>query len=242
MTYKKYTAQDKENVLKLWENGKNQLEISRITGVSRGALREWIKPTYKHLTDKPRNSYVPITDFEAYFNTEEKRKAYSYILAVYLCDGCISYYKTFRAPSIRLYNDSKYVKNNNCRAEELQKILPDNSVNIHKHSVSNCVIISAYSRKLSDLFPQHGSKMKHTRKLIFTNWQLKIIQEFPKEFIKGCIESDGCIYVQTVNNKQYKRYSFSNKSQDIIDLFLYSLSLVGITSKKWCSKKGQFIS
>jgi hypothetical protein len=236
MKYRTYTKEQMGQVKKLFEDGKNQCEISRITGIPRGTLKSWLIPTYKRITDKPRNNYIPITDFDEYLDTPEKRAAYSFILAVYLCDGVISRFKTFRVPSMRLFNDSKYPKNTSEWAEKLKIIFPENSVNVHKRPRYNCNVVLLYSRKLLDLFPQYGNGRKHTRKLVFADWQKKIVQEFPEEFIRGCIQSDGCIYNQKVNGKVYPRYAFTNMSEDIIDMLLWSLSLVGIEKAKWQNK------
>lgn len=233
MKYRIYTEGQVEEVKNLFESGKNKCQISRITNIPRATLTKWIHPTYTRLTDKPRKSYSPIIDFDEYFNSPEKRAAYSFTLAVYLCDGHISRYKTFRAPAIRMLNDSKYPKNTQEWAQKLQIVFPENNVNIHKRKSCNCNVVLLYSRKLLDLFPQYGEGVKHERKLTFLDWQKKIIREFPEEFIRGCIQSDGCVYEQKVGKYTYKRYSFTNMSEDIIDLLLWALSLVKVDKVKW---------
>ena len=237
MTYNRYTQIQINQVKSLFEDGKNKSEISRITGIPRGTLKQWIQPTYIRKTDKPRNSYSPITDFESYLDSEEKKKAYSFILGVYLCDGVISTFKTLRAPSIRLFNDTKYPINTKEWKDKLQIILPENSVNVHKNRNSNCYIVLAYSRKLLDLFPQYGEGKKHDRKLTLSSWQQKILDEYPDDFIRGCMQSDGCIYSQNISDKlSYKRFSFVNKSEDIMEFFLYALKLKGILKDKYFHK------
>lgn len=243
MIYRKYSKEQISQVKRLFEEGKNKCQISRITNIPRATLKEWIRPHYIPKTNKPRNSYFPITDFKSYFDTEEKKKAYSFILAVYLCDGCISRFKTFRAPSIRFTNDSKYPINTQEWGEKLKTVLPENSVNIHKKKNGNCFIITAYSRKLLDLFPQFGEGKKHDRKLFLSYWQKEIIEQYPEEFIKGCIQSDGCIYFQKISDAHfYKRYNFVNKSEDIIDFFIFALEKVGISKAKYFQKgRGLFV-
>ncbi len=241
MKYRVYNDEEKNQVYKLAEEGMNKSDISRRLNIPRGTLKHWLNPRPRK-TNIPRNSYSPIIDFDHYLNSSEKRAAYSFTLAVYLCDGCISEYKTFRAPSMRLTNDSKYPKNTEEWIQKLKTVLPNNSVSMFKKKCSNCYVVSTYSKKLIDLFPQHGSGRKHNRKLLFADWQIKIIREFPEEFIRGCIQSDGCIYFQKVSGKVYKRYSFCNMSEDIIDLVLMSLSFVGIMKNKWQNlKTGKFV-
>jgi hypothetical protein len=244
MAYKAYSQEQKNQVKSLFENGKNKCEISRITGIPRATLTKWIHPTYIPKTNKPRNSYEPIIDFTSYLNTEEKKKAYSFILGVYLCDGHISRYKTFRAPAIRFFNDSKYPLNTQEWKEKLQILLPENKVNIHQKSNTNCFIVLAYSRKLLDLFPQYGEGKKHDRKLNLTEWQKEILNQYPEDFIRACIQSDGCIYTQKISDKlSYKRFNFIKKSEDIMDFFLYALNLAGISKEKYFNKsRGIFVA
>lgn len=236
MQYKVYTTEQVEEVKRLFEDGKNKCEISRILNIPRATLTKWIHPKYIRKTDNPRKSYVPVRDFAGYLDTIEKQKAYSFILAVYLCDGHISRYKTFRAPCLRLFNDSKYPFNAEEWKRNLQMILPENSVNLYRKKNGNCNIVLVYSRKLTDLFPQYGDGRKHSRKLDLIEWQKEIIENHPQEFIRGCIQSDGCIYSQTIGKYTYKRYAFSNMSEDIIDFFLLALSFVGIKKEKWQNK------
>lgn len=242
MKYKTYTSEQINQVKSLSENGKNQCEISRITGIPRGTLRFWIKPSYVRKTNKPRNSYSPIENPLTYLNSEELKRAYSFILGVYLCDGCISRYKAYRAPAIRFVNDSKYPNNTKEWAENLQKIFPDNSVNVHKHYKSNCNIVLCYSRKLLDLFPQYGEGKKHNRKISLEEWQKQILSQYPEEFIRACFQSDGCIYQQKIGSKTYKRYSFSNMSLDIIEIFLFCLEKIGVNKDIYRHKsKGLYL-
>lgn len=224
----------------IFENGNNKCQIARITKIPRGTLKKWLTPNYNNRQNK-RNTYIPITNFDDFLNTPEKRQAYSYILAIYLCDGCISTYKTFRAPSIRFFNDSKYPINTKNWADKLKLLFPNNSVITFKKPKANCLVVLAYSKLLLDLFPQHGKGVKHLREIKLTEWQKQIIAEYPQDFIKGCIESDGCIYEQKVGNYSYKRYSFTNKSEDIINIFLWVLSLIGINKEKYWNPKEIYV-
>lgn len=236
MKYRIYTKEDKDKVLKLFETGSNQSAISRETGVPRETLREWLKP--KDISKRIRNSYVPIINFDEYLNTEEKRRAYSFLLAIYLCDGYVCKYKTLRAPSLRMFNDSRYPINIQEWANKAKIIFPNNSIKIFKKKSSNSCEILLYSKKILDLFPQHGPGKKHSRKLNFENWQMQIVKEYPEEFIRACIQSDGCIYHQKLKNGNYsyKRYNFVNKSEDIMNLFAYALSVLGIIKEKTFNK------
>lgn len=236
MKYKTYTKEQIEEVLRLFEDGKSKMEISRMTGINRRTLTDWISPKYIRKTDNPRNSYQPITDFNEYLDTEEKRKAYAFILGVYLCDGHICTSKLLRAPALRLTNDIKYIKNTQEWIDNISVLLPENSINKHRHSKCNANLITVYSRKLVDLFPQHGPGKKHQRKLELAEWQRTIINKYPSEFLRACFQSDGCIYTLK-NGGRY--YSFSNMSEDIMDWFLSALSSIGINKQKTRSVKSK---
>lgn len=231
MKYKKHSQEDRDNVIHLFEEGKNKCEISRITGIHRATLRDWIldnqkgiiKSAYQHNTEEYLNEFL---------QSEERRKSYSFVLGLYLCDGHISQYKTHRVACIRMINDFKYPKNTSEWADNLQILFPENKINIRKLKM-NAVEVKTYSKKLPTLFPQIGKGAKHKRKLTFTNWQMDIIKQYPKDFIRACIQSDGSIYNATTKGRIYKRYNFTNASEDIIDLFLYSLKEIGIEVRKY---------
>jgi len=78
--------------------------------------------------------------------------------------------------------------------------------------------------------------MKYTRKIELADWQREVVEEFPHEFIRGLIHSDGCRYTNwtdriiagEVKRYEYIRYTFSNASDDIRGLFSWALDMVGI--------------
>lgn len=244
MKYRNYTEEQKQQAIFLFENGMNKTKISKELDIPRATIKGWTTPKYIKKTDKPRNSYIPIVDFDAYLDTPEKRKAYSFIMAVYLCDGYINIMKNQRTYSIRLCNDTRYPNNTQEWANNLKILFPENVCNIYNPKNSNCNQVKLYSRKIIDLFPQHGAGAKHARKLTILDWQMRIISEYPEQFIRGCIQSDGCIYQQIIKNKKggktsYKRYNFVNKSEDIMDLFLSTLKLVGVNKEKYWHESRQ---
>jgi hypothetical protein len=228
-----YTTDDRNNVLKLFNNGDNKLKISKETGIPYSILKKWVS------SKNIKEAYSPITNFKKYLNNKIKQKAYSFILAVYLGDGYISTYKTFRAPKLCFSNDKKYIKNTQEWVEKLQILFPDNKVNIYPKRNGNCYMIQVYSKKILDLFPQHGIGKKHTRKIRLKTWQNNIVKKYPEEFIRGCIQSDGSIYEQTIKNYKYKNYCFVNKSKDITMLFILALSLKGINKSLYYNKARQ---
>lgn len=239
MKYKTHSQLDRDNVIRLFEEGKNKSEISRITGIHRATLRDWIFAYQKGIT-KSAYQYDPQEYLNEFIQSEEKRKAYSFVLGLYLCDGYISQYKTHRAETIRIINDAKYEQDTLEWANNLQILFPENKVSIRKLK-SNCKEVKIHSKKLSLLFPQAQKGKKHERKLVFTGWQMDIIKQYPKEFIRACFQSDGCIYIQRSKTYSYKRYAFTNKSEDIIELFLFCLKEVGIQKERYLHPEGKYV-
>jgi len=99
-----------------------------------------------------------------------------------------------------------------------------------------CTDVSSFSKHWPCLFPQHGPGMKHTRPIVLTPWQVAIVMEHPKEFLRGLIHSDGCRNINRVSNRlgqryAYPRYLFTNVSEDIKGLFCWACDLLGVEWK-----------
>jgi hypothetical protein len=96
-----------------------------------------------------------------------------------------------------------------------------------------CGDVSAYSKHWPCLFPQHGPGKKHDRLIALEPWQIATVEQFPDQFVKGLIESDGARCINTIRKKQtgkvyeYPRYFFTNESTDILGLCGWGLDLLG---------------
>jgi len=51
----------------------------------------------------------------------------------------------------------------------------------------------------------------------------------PWAFIRSCIWTDGCSFINRTGPYEYLSYDFTNYSKDIIDLFTGACELAGIT-------------
>jgi hypothetical protein len=107
-------------------------------------------------------------------------------------------------------------------------LLPDNRVSASPRRGTAVVVVTCYSQSWPDIFPQHGRGRKHLRAIVLEPWQEAIIHECPGDFIQGCIDTDGCRHRRIVNGKNYPAYSFSNRSEDILNLFAWGCDLVGV--------------
>jgi hypothetical protein len=93
--------------------------------------------------------------------------------------------------------------------------------------------------------PQHGPGKKHDRPIVLEPWQLEQVEEAPWLFIRGCIRTDGCCFINRTDVHrpvpyEYRSYEFSNKSKDIVDLFVAACERVGVFTRVNCSARGQW--
>lgn len=63
-------------------------------------------------------------------------------------------------------------------------------------------------------------------------WQREIVDAYPWRFLRGLIQSDGCRGLNTIRHPNktyaYPRYQFSNRSDDIRNLFCEYCDRVGV--------------
>jgi hypothetical protein len=95
-------------------------------------------------------------------------------------------------------------------------------------------LVSVYSSHLKCLFPQVGQGKKHERGISLESWQLNAVEQAPWGFLRGCIRTDGCVFVNRTAPYDYLTYDFSNKSKDIIELFSMACGLVGVAHRITC--------
>jgi hypothetical protein len=113
-------------------------------------------------------------------------------------------------------------------------VMPRNGVLIQEMP-SRAVEISSYSKAWPTLFPQHGPGPKHRRKIELAPWQARIVDRFPRQFLRGLVHSDGCRVLNRVNEKDYPRYLFDQLSDDIRALFCETCDRLGVeyTLSRW---------
>lgn len=219
------TLEERTTVKELHSQGKNNSEISRITGISRRTVSDIVNDRFTKMTGKIGEPFNPIKF------TEEQQKAYSYILGQYLGDGHIvltkkNVYRLMITSDIKYPNIIQEVK------DKLSIILPNNSTSLafrKSNGIINCVNVKVYSKQLKDIFPQHGEGPKHLRPIKLESWQQDIVNKFPKDFLRGLIHSDGSRYVAKQGKYEQIRYCFTNASTDIIALYCAALERIGIT-------------
>ena len=172
--------------------------------------------------------------------------SYSYLLGMYLGDGCVS----ARGSSYQLVVacDAAYPDIiEDCATAVTLTLLP-RRVNRNPHRVHRCVRVTASSRRWPEAFPQHGPGRKHEREIELAGWQREVVDRFPWEFVRGLLHSDGCRTVNRFRTRlpsgrlaeyAYPRWFFSNRSAEIRGLFCESCDRVGI---RWTQSNARNIS
>ncbi|MBB6172359.1 hypothetical protein HNR23_002419 [Nocardiopsis mwathae] len=215
--------------------------MALVCGVSVQSVRNWRTGRRRRSTEEESASYCPQCS-----GASLDHRAYAYLLGLYLGDGYIGYVgaraKQIWALQISCGNAWPGLINE-CM-EALRAVRPDRPIHIVERA--GCKDVKVYWKHWLCLFPQHGTGHKHSRRIILEEWQLTIVEAYPREFIRGLIHSDGCRTTNRVRRKvdgewkhyEYPRYFFSNASRDILGLFVIVLDRLGVQWKfRWCPGK-----
>lgn len=230
-----YPTHQRRRAVDLLDSGNSFNEVSRTLGINRSTLRTWHRD--RTLIDKygdsascPRCAPAP--------RPPASPTEYTYLLGLYLGDGCISPAGDRKKGvwSLRIMcADSWPGLIESCRAA-LGAVAPGHKIGTVQKV--GCTEVLARWKHWPCLFPQHGSGPKHSRKIALAPWQVKLVHEHPHELVKGLFHSDGCRVANTVRRKvagewkyyAYPRYFFSNTSQDIHGILGSALDLI---SAEW---------
>lgn len=209
-------------------------EIARRLGVPAATVATW------KFRDRGRNSELyPKTRAETPYcprchGAELDQAAYTYLLGLYLGDGCITKAPKHRVHTLTIACCTAWPGLIEAAADALQAVAPPCSV--QRVTRTGMTEVKMYSIHWPCLFPQHGPGMKHTRKIELAAWQRLVVAQNPWKFIRGLIHSDGCRITnwteQTVAGErkryEYTRYFFTNVSADIRGLYCEALDQVGV--------------
>lgn len=172
--------------------------------------------------------------------------SYSHLLGLYLGDGWI--WATARTYGLRLALDARYPDIVASAAASVTSTGLPRTVSVRPKRGSDSVVVTAYSSRWPEAFPQHGPGRKHDRTIALADWQEQIVDAHPGAFIRGLLESDGCRCVNRfsttlpsgrVATYAYPRYFFSNESEDIRRLFCDACDRLGI---RWTQSNRRNIS
>jgi len=114
----------------------------------------------------------------------------------------------------------------------MRTIVASGRASVYRHPAENVDEVSSFWKHWPCVLPQHGAGRKHHRPIRLTIWQREITERHPWHLIRDLIHSDGSRFSNPVRHPQrtyrYPRYTFSNRSQDIRDIFCECCDFVGV--------------
>ena len=203
--------------------------IARRIGVARSTVRGWLA---RDAGVAQSVEAVPLKGTKWGFESlhQHQFSAYAYLLGTYLGDGYLA--RVRRSYALRIYLNRRQQDVVARVRQAIEIVLPGRRVNEVQHRVSPVTEVTCYSRDWPLVFPQHGPGRKHTRRIVLAEWQRSIVEARPADFLRGCRESDGCRHRRIVNGKDYPAYSFSNRSEDILQLFVWTCELLSVRCRR----------
>lgn len=222
--------------LEQWiRENKSISDIKALSNKGYSTIRYWLKKyglktKFLNFRDLKQMPITNQTEFKKPLNLNEydlshthyflwstnQKEAYAYILGFYLGDGCLGQpNKTGRGFVLQITNQADFLDMNTRIVAALECLFPTKRVTFYKRLNSNAIDIKLCAMDLNILFP-HGKGTKHTRKIVLERWQKDIIREYPKSFIRGMLESDGCRFAPRLKAcPTYIIYQFHNCSKDL---------------------------
>jgi hypothetical protein len=227
-----------EEVRRMIRAGVGDSEISRRTAIPRSTISAWRHgrgSTYHERLSSAVPSWRPVD-----------AQRYSYLLGIYLGDGCVSV-APGGAATLVVSLDGGYP---DVVAEVERAMSGTFGVPVRRHAVqgSRVAVLRSSHPALPHAFPQHAPGRKHLRAIELVEWQRALTAIHPKALLRGLIHSDGCRTVNRFRTKlpsgrvakyAYPRYFFSNLSADIRRIFCEHCELLGI---RWTQSNPRNIS
>jgi hypothetical protein len=224
-----------QKALELIKAGINDCEVGRRLGIPRGTIRTWRVGLQEHSGGRTKE-WSGRRRSGSCFRCDcgsIDEEAYSYLLGVYLGDGCLSLHPrgVYR---LRIACDLKYPEIINEIATHIVLVRGVDTVGFVRSE--GCIEVSASWKHWPCIFPQHGPGRKHERPIELASWQESIVHAHPKALLRGLIHSDGNRHINPVTRKlpsgtkkyRYPRYMFTNASKDILKIFTDALDVLGI--------------
>lgn len=201
------TKTDFETVKSLLSQGLNDCEASRASGVPRSTVRDWRRGSHTDTLRSPRRMEEECSCLNTFLALQSS--SYSYLLGLYLGDGCIS--RAGKVWRLRVTLDAIYPRVIDECAGAMEAIMQGKRA--YRLARKGCVEVSMYSKHWPCLFPQHGPCPKHLRRIELVPWQQDLVGHNSQSFLRGLIHSDGCRVVVRDRTSMSTRYHFSNRSE-----------------------------
>jgi hypothetical protein len=211
-----------EIVLALRACGLGARAIARRVGIPISTVKDWLSG---RVPSDPQMGGCPGCGHDPH-RFEELPPSYTYLLGLYLGDGCIATHP--RAYKLRITLDAAYPGIIAEAESAMGQVLPVNKVNKTARPKGDVEVYS-YSKTWPCLFPQHGPGKKHLRRIMLSEWQEVLVRKTPHLLLRGLIHSDGCRFMNTGRGGWcHPRYAFTNLSPDIRRIFTHACDLLGL--------------
>jgi hypothetical protein len=160
-------------------------------------------------------------------------EAYAYLFGLYLGDGCVTAIGGSYRLEVACCGTYPNLLEECARA--VGRVLPHLAV--HRRPKVGYTAVVASSLHLACLFPQLGPGPKHERTIALAEWQRTIaLDRHADQLVRGLLHSDGCRTANRVTRHlasgtrtySYPRYFFSNRSTDILALFIEACERLGV--------------
>jgi hypothetical protein len=224
-----YDIPTRERALALCDQGLSLNSVSKLTGISRAAIRSW----RARLEPRPLMHDRPCERCRPHPAPPATPQWYAYLLGLYLGDGCISRQRS-GGYQLRIFCADAWPGLISLCREAIRAVRPeDTQCTIQKQG---CVEIASYGRHWTCLFPQHGPGKKHERPIVLADWQRTVVDAHTWDFVRGLVHSDGCrnmnwttrLVAGQRKRYEYPRYYFTNVSDDITQLYTEALDSLGV--------------
>jgi hypothetical protein len=177
------TPKEVATVLALAEEGLNNCEIARLTGIPRGTISDWRlgrRPNF----DRAKGTCTVCRGEPSAL----PQASYTYLLGLYLGDGCLAAHPR-GVYKLRVSCASRYPGLIRLCELAMTRVLPNQVGRVEQ---VGCVEVSSYSKHWVCLFPQHGPGRKHERRIELAGWQQDLVDLDPRPLLRGLLHSDGC--------------------------------------------------
>jgi hypothetical protein len=206
--------------LELSRSGATPAAIGSELGVPPRTIRDWLRGVLPHSADPSVCGRC-----SAKHDLEALPCEYVYVLGLYLGDGCLARHAR-DVYKLRIILDAAYPGIVANALDATQAVAGKAGTYFRS---DNCVEVFSYWRQWVCHFPQHGPGAKHQRAIVLAGWQEKLVERWPEHLIRGLIHSDGCRSLNTGRGGWvHPRYSFTNSSTDIHEIFRGACDLLGV--------------
>jgi hypothetical protein len=206
-----YDKETREAALALLADGRSLSSVAAATGISRSTIRSWRESGIEPVTLRP--CWVCAGD------PPSASPSYAALLGYYLGDGYVSRQRS--TYSLRVSCDARYpgiVED----VEQLIRVVRGLGP-VGRVTAPGCIVVCGYWNHWPCLLPQHGPGRKHERELALTEWQRRLVDAHPADFLRGLFHSDGCRVDNWATSRvggttrvyEYGRWQFVNHSEQI---------------------------